>query len=98
MKCQKTKKGTPAFGADYSDKVKSRYAEKVKISAKIDSKADRRDNLIVQNMSEEAQQKSQKGSNCHGHCLFGTVSFKITGDLSQVVSCHCGQCIHTHGH
>ena len=94
----KTKKDTLALGADYSSKMKSRYAEKVKTSAKIYSKADRRDNRIVQNMTEETQQKSQKGINCQGHCFCGAVSFNITGDLSQVVSCHCGQCLHTHVH
>jgi len=31
----KTNKNTPALGADYSAKMKSRYAEKVKTSAKI---------------------------------------------------------------
>ena len=94
----KTKKDTPALGANYSDKMKSRYTEKVKTSTKIYSKVDRCDNRIVQNMTEEAQQKSQKGSNCHGHCLCGVVSYNITGDLRQVVICHCGQCLHTHGH
>ena len=49
-----TKKNTLALGADYSSKMKSRYAEKVKTSAKIYSKEDLRDNRIVQNMTEEA--------------------------------------------
>jgi len=93
----KTKKDAPALGADYSAKMKSSYAEKVKTSVKIYSKSDRRDNHIVKNMTEEAQQKSQKGSNCQGHCLCGAVSFNITGDLRQVVNCHCGQCLHTLG-
>ena len=97
IKCKK-QKNTPALGTDYSAKMKSRYAEKVMTSAKIYSKADRRDNRIVQNMTEEAQQKSQKGSNCQGHCLCGAVSFNITGDLRQMVNCHCGQYLHTHGH
>jgi hypothetical protein len=43
----KTKKDAPALGADYSAKMKSSYAEKVKTSVKIYSKADRRDNRIV---------------------------------------------------
>tara|TARA_B110000196_G_C20552170_1_gene389357 strand:+ start:221 stop:370 length:150 start_codon:yes stop_codon:yes gene_type:complete len=47
----KTKKDTPALGADYHAKMKSRYAEKVKSFAKIYLKADRRDNRIVQNMT-----------------------------------------------
>ena len=94
----KTKKDTPALGSDFSSKMKNRYAEKVKTSAKIYSKEDRRDNRIVQNMTAEAQPKSQKGSNCQGHCLCGAVIFNITGNLRQVVNCHCGQCLHTHGH
>jgi len=94
----KTKNNAPALGADYSAKMKSRYAEKVKTSAKIYSKADRRENRVVENMSEEALQQSQKKSSCHGHCLCGSVSFNIMGELRPVVNCHCGQCLHTHGH
>ena len=56
----KTKNNATALGADYSAKMKSRYAEKVKTSAKIYSKADRRENRVVENMTEEAQQRSQK--------------------------------------
>ena len=67
----KTKNNAPALGADYSAKMKSRYAEKVKNSAKIYSKADRRENRVVENMSDEAQQESQKESTCDGHCLCG---------------------------
>ena len=76
--------------------MKSRYAEKVKTSAKIYSKVDRRDNRIVQNMTKEFQHKSQKESSCYGHCLCGAVIFNITGDLRQVVNCHCGQYLKTH--
>lgn len=92
------KKKEPAFGADYSSKMKSRYAEKVKNSAKKYSKAHRRENRVVVNMKEEVQPESLKELVCHGHCLCGAVSFKIFGDLRQVVNCHCGQCLHTHGH
>ena len=77
----KTKNNAPALGADYSAKMKSRYAEKVKASAKIYSKADRRENRVVENMTEEALQQSQKKSSCHGHCLCGSVSFNIMGEL-----------------
>ena len=80
----KTKKDTPALGDDYSAKMKRRYAEEVKTSVKIYSKADRRDSRIVQNMTEEAQQKLQKKSSCHGHYLCRAVSFNITCDLRQV--------------
>ncbi|MFL2738695.1 MAG: hypothetical protein ACJ0DJ_07965 [bacterium] len=44
------KKKEPALGADYSSKMKSRYAEKVKTSAKKYSKAHRRENRVVVNM------------------------------------------------
>ena len=92
------KKKEPALGADYSSKMKSRYAEKVKNSAKKYSKAHRRENRVVVNMKEKVQPESLKVLVCHGHCLCGAVSFKIFGDLRQVVNCHCGQCLHTHGH
>ena len=49
------KKKEPALGADYSSKMKSRYAEKVKTSAKKYSKAHRRENRVVVNMKEEVQ-------------------------------------------
>ena len=78
--------------------MKSRYAEKVKPSTKIYSKADRRDNRIVQNMAEEAQQKSQKGIICQGNCLCGAINLNIIVDLCHVVNCHCVHCLHTHGH
>ena len=78
--------------------MNSIYAEKGKPSSKIYSKEDRRENRVVENMSDEAQQESQKESTCDGHCLCGAVSFKIIGNLRPVVNCHCGQCLHTHGH
>ena len=34
----------------------------------------------------------------HGRCLCGSVSFKIKGELRNVINCHCGQCLRTHGH
>ena len=46
------KKKEPALGADYSSKMKSRYAEKVKTSAKKYSKAHRRENRVVVNMGD----------------------------------------------
>jgi len=94
----KTKKDRPALGADYSAKMKSRYAEKVKPSSKIYSKADRRENRVVGNMKEDTKEELLKGKVSQGHCLCGAVSFSIIGELRQVVNCHCGQCLHTHGH
>ena len=59
------KKKEPALGADYSSKMKSRYAEKVKTSAKKYSKAHRRENRVVVNMKEEVQPESLKELVCH---------------------------------
>ena len=42
-----SKEYLPALGADYSAKMKSRYAEKVKPSVKIYTKADRQDNRVT---------------------------------------------------
>ena len=28
----------------------------------------------------------------HGRCLCGAVTFKVTGELRQVLVCHCSQC------
>ncbi len=33
-----------------------------------------------------------------GGCLCGAVRYEIAGPLRQVVSCHCSQCLRTHGH
>jgi hypothetical protein len=33
-----------------------------------------------------------------GGCLCGGVQYVVTGPLSDVVNCHCGQCRRTHGH
>ncbi len=93
----KSKKHTPALGADYSGKMKSRFAEKVKPSGKVYSKADRRDNRVKDNLSEELQQEIKKENSMQGGCLCGAVKFKLTGELRPVINCHCGQCLHTHG-
>ena len=34
----------------------------------------------------------------HGECLCGSVRFKVKGKLRDVINCHCGQCLKTHGH
>ena len=34
----------------------------------------------------------------HGNCLCGGVAFDIAGKMRDVVWCHCGQCLHWHGH
>ena len=94
----KSKIHTPALGADYSAKMKSRYAEKVKPSGKIYTKADRRDNRVVENMTEELNPDKKEDMTTQGGCLCGAVRFKINGKLRPIINCHCGQCLHTHGH
>lgn len=32
-----------------------------------------------------------------GRCLCGAVAYEIRGKLRDVVNCHCGQCLRTHG-
>ena len=92
-----SKKYVPALGANYSAKMKSRYAEKIKPSGKIYTKADRRDNRVKDNTTEESQQEINKGISFQGRCLCGSVRFEIKGELRPVINCHCGQCLHTHG-
>ena len=33
-----------------------------------------------------------------GSCLCGDVTYRVTGELRQVVACHCGQCRKASGH
>jgi len=33
-----------------------------------------------------------------GGCLCGSVRYEVTGPLRDVVICHCGRCLRTHGH
>lgn len=33
-----------------------------------------------------------------GGCQCGAVSYRVTGDMRDVVNCHCGQCRRIHGH
>ena len=34
----------------------------------------------------------------HGQCLCGAIHLHIKGPMRDVVWCHCGQCLHWHGH
>ena len=34
----------------------------------------------------------------HGRCLCGAVTFKVKGELRQVLVCHCSQCRRSSGH
>ncbi len=95
-----SKNNNPALGADYSEKMKNRYAEKVKPSGKVYSKSDRRQNQVVSNVENvEAQESENETQEEHqGSCLCGAVQFKVKGEMRPVIVCHCGQCCHTHGH
>jgi hypothetical protein len=33
-----------------------------------------------------------------GSCLCGAITFRVQGKMRDVVWCHCGQCLHWHGH
>lgn len=33
-----------------------------------------------------------------GGCLCGAVRYEVSGDLRDVVACHCRQCLRSHGH
>ena len=94
----KSKKNTPALGADYSNKMRSRYAEKVKPSGKIYTKSDRRENRVTGDMKEDSKENKVKEARNQGGCLCGAVKFEIYGQLRQIINCHCRQCRRTHGH
>jgi len=94
----KSKKHNPVLGKEYSEKMKTRFAEKVKPSGKLYSKSDRRDNRVIASLTGEPKQKITKEYSIRGRCLCGAVIFKLYGKLRPVINCHCGQCRHTHGH
>jgi hypothetical protein len=33
-----------------------------------------------------------------GRCLCGAVQYQLRGPIREVVNCHCGQCLRSHGH
>lgn len=43
-------------------------------------------------------ERTQGGPRAIGRCLCGAVAYELRGDLRDVVNCHCGQCLRTHGH
>ena len=94
----KSKKNTPALGADYSNKMRSRYSEKVKPSGKIYTKSDRRENRVKGDMKEDSKENKFEEARYQGGCLCGSVKFEIYGQMRQIINCHCGQCRRTHGH
>jgi len=44
-------------------------------------------------MNDDGQDRAKGGG-----CLCGAVRYTVDGPLRQVVSCHCSQCLRTHGH
>ena len=54
--------------------------------------------MLQINMTEESHREINKEISFQGGCLCGSVKFEIKGKLRQVINCHCGQCLHTHGH
>ena len=93
-----SKKNTPELGADYSNKMRSRYAEKVKPSGKIYTKSDRRENQVKRDIKEDANDNKFEDARYQGGCLCGAVKFEIFGKMRQIINCHCRQCRRTHGH
>ena len=49
-------------------------------------------------MKKEVTKKFLQKNAYQGYCLCGAVKFLISGNLRDVVNCHCRQCLHTHGH
>ena len=93
----KSKKNTPALGADYSNKMRTRFAEKVRPSGKIYTKSDRRENRVKGDMKEDSKENKFEEARYQGGCLCGAVKFRIYGPMRQIINCHCGQCRRTHG-
>jgi hypothetical protein len=46
-------------------------------------------------MSGDTEQQATRAT---GHCLCGSVRFRVLGPLRQPVACHCGQCRRQTGH
>jgi hypothetical protein len=50
-------------------------------------------------IGEEPAPESGPKTNAHrGGCLCGAVTYRVTGNMRDVVVCHCGQCRRIHGH
>ncbi len=47
---------------------------------------------------EKPPQAGAKKSDHSGRCQCGAVSFRVSGNMRDVVNCHCGQCRRIHGH
>ena len=69
----KSKKNTLALGADYSNKMRSRYAEKVKPSGKIYTKSDRSKNRVNDDLKYDSKKNKFQEARFQGGCLCGAV-------------------------
>jgi hypothetical protein len=60
--------------------------------------------LFVQSAGEVRQEddpsppKAKEYAERSGSCLCGGIAFLVRGKMRDVVWCHCGQCLHWHGH
>lgn len=55
--------------------------------------------LGAQPIGEEAPpQPGSKKTEHSGRCQCGAVNYRVTGNMRDVVVCHCGQCRRIHGH
>jgi len=53
----------------------------------------------TQPIGEEAPpQAGPKTTQHSGHCQCGAVRYRVSGNMRDVVACHCGQCRRIHGH
>ncbi|MBT58497.1 MAG: GFA family protein [Arenicellales bacterium] len=49
-------------------------------------------------VKQDSQPDKVKEKRYQGGCLCGAVRFETYGPMRQIINCHCGQCLHTHGH
>jgi len=48
-------------------------------------------------MNETRSHTGQDSIKTKGHCLCGAVKFTVSGELRDILICHCAQCLHWHG-
>ena len=47
---------------------------------------------------EPAPESGPKTKQHSGGCQCGAVTYRVSGNMRDVVACHCGQCLRVHGH